>query len=163
VTLPGPSGAKTREYQLVDELRPGQGCQVNEAVVQNKDIFRRVPKHELVGVVAADQIQAMTDTLERLGYRPRDVDVLTGDGGRRVLDRFGRHHGWYGRVLRGLQQLGSGEVNIITYDNALKHGGSVIGVRTRELDEALVAVYVQYGATDLVYFGAFTAWTLGDS
>jgi hypothetical protein len=140
-----------------------RGGNVNEAVVRNQDLFRRVPKHELVGVVSNDQVQTMVDELENSGYRPHDIDVLTGDAGRQVLDRFGRHHGWYGRVLRDLQQLGSGEVNIITYDNALKHGRSVIGVRVRPLDEDLVAVYVKHGATDLVYFGAFTTWTLGDS
>lgn len=136
---------------------------MNDDVLENKDVFRRAPKHELVGVVRGDQLPQMVDELASIGYESSDVDVLTGEAGLLVLDPHGRHHGLSGRLIRGLQQLGSEEANIITYANALKHGRSVIGVRTQKLDDALTAVFTRHHATDIVYYGAFSAWTLGDS
>jgi hypothetical protein len=136
---------------------------MNNDEIENKDVFRRTPQHELVGVVAGDEIPQMVGELTNIGHESRNVDVLTGEAGLLVLDPHGRHHGLHGRLIRGLQQLGSEEANIITYANALKHGRSVIGVRTRTLDDALVAVFTRHHATDIVYYGAFSAWTLGDS
>jgi hypothetical protein len=136
---------------------------MNDDVLKNRDVFRRTPKHELVGVVVGDQIPQMISELATIGHESRDVDVLTGEAGLLVLDPHGRHHGLHGRLIRGLQQLGSEEANIITYSNALKHGRAVISVRTPELNDALIAVFARHHATDIVYYGAFSAWTLGDS
>jgi hypothetical protein len=136
---------------------------MNNDVLENRDVFQRAPKHELVGVIAVDEIQQMVDELTNIGHESRNVDVLTGEAGLLVLDPHGRHHGLHGRLMRGLQLLGSEEANIITYANALKHGRAVIGVRTKELDDDLIAVFIRHHATDIVYFGAFNARTLGDS
>jgi hypothetical protein len=136
---------------------------MNSRALENKDVFRRAPKHELVGVIAGDEIQQMVDELTHIGLESRDVDVLTGEAGLLVLDPHGRHHGLHGHLIRGLQQLGSEEANIVTYANAIKHGRVVISVRTQELDDDLIGVFTRHHATDIVYFGAFTAWTLGDS
>jgi hypothetical protein len=136
---------------------------MNNDVLENEDVFRRTPKHEVVGVIAGDQIPQMIDDLVSIGHEARDVEVLTGEAGLLVLDPHGRHHGLHGRLIRALQQLGSEEANIISYANALKHGRSVVGVRTQELDDALMAVFTQHHATDIVYFGAFSAWSLGNS
>ena len=136
---------------------------MNKDVIENKDVFRRTPKHEVVAVIGANQIAPMVDELASIGYEAGDVDVLTGEAGLLVIDPHGRHHGLHGRLIRGLQQLGSEEANIITYANALKRGRAVIGVRTKDLDDDLIAVFIRHHATDIVYFGAFNAWTLGDS
>jgi hypothetical protein len=132
-------------------------------VLENSDVFRRTPKHELIGVVESGQVAQMVEDLASIGHRSGDVNVLTGEAGLLVLDPDGRHHGLHGRLIRGLQQLGSEEANIITYANALNQGRAVISVRTQELDDDLMAVFTRYHATDIVYFGAFNAWTLGDS
>ena len=136
---------------------------MNNNVLENKDVFRRTPKHEVVAVIGADQVAPMVDELATIGYEAGDVEALTGEAGLLVLDPDGHHHGLHGRLIRGLQQLGSEEANIITYANALKHGRAVISVRTKELDDDLLAVFTRHHATDIVYFGAFNAWTLGDS
>jgi hypothetical protein len=139
------------------------GVQVAEEVVENRDVFRRAPKHELVGVFEGEDVRLAVDELLSAGHNARDIDLFHGEGGLEVLDRFGEHHGLRGRLIRGLQQLGSEEANIITFANALGHGRSVVGVRSEKLDEALVEVFIRHHATDVVYFGAFSAWTLGDS
>jgi len=136
---------------------------MDDGVLENEDVFQRAPKHEIFGVVAGDELRQMVDELASIGHKPCDVDVLTGAAGLLVLDPHGRHHGLHGRLMRGLQQLGSEEANIITYANALRHGRSVIGVRAQNLDEPLIAVFMRHRATDIVYYGAFSAWTLGDS
>jgi hypothetical protein len=91
---------------------------MNDDALKNRDVFRRTPKHELVGVVVRDQIPQMTSELAAIGHESRDVDVLTERPGYWVLDSQGRHHGLHGRLIRGLHQLGSEEANIITYSNA---------------------------------------------
>jgi hypothetical protein len=141
----------------------GKSPPIEGDLVENADVFRRAPKHELLGAVAADRVRPMVEDLASIGHAARDISVLTGEAGLLVLDRFGRHHGLHGRLVRDLQQLGSSEANLINYADALGRGRSVIGVRTESLDDDLVAVFVRHRATDVVYFGATSARTLGSS
>lgn len=117
--------------------------------------FRRAPKHEIVASVPRDHLDHVLRELRSAGYD--SIEVLVGPEGLRVLDQPGRVHGLRGRLIRGLQQLGTEEANLDAYAIALRDGRAVLGIATDPRDEVAVETLAQHDAQHVVSYGRWSA------
>jgi hypothetical protein len=126
---------------------------------RNEDRFYRYPKRRIVAVIDDDaQLDAAIRELGRAGVDRAGVNVLSGPGGARLLDRSGKSHGLRARLLR-LVQRGAYESDALrAHEQALNAGHHVVYVPVRgQGDRAKVTEVLRTaGGYYLLYFGTWS-------
>lgn len=123
--------------------------------VNDQRSFRRAPQREIVASVSRVGLDDLLSELAELGYD--SVEVLVGADGLDILDQAGQTHGLRGRIMRGLQQLGTEEENLVAYSDALQAGRAVIGVAADPRDDLVVEAFARHDGQHVVSYGLWSA------
>ena len=127
----------------------------HRTTVNDDRSFRRAPRREIVASVPRESLDALLVALAAAGYD--SVEVLVDAAGLLVLDQLGHGHGFKGRLVRGLQQLGTEEANIEAYADALRAGRAVVGVAADPRDAHAAETFARYDAEHVVSYGRWSA------
>jgi hypothetical protein len=129
---------------------------------RNENTFYRYPLHRVVTVIDDEKdIETALSRLDGIGIDRRQIVVLSGPQGAKLLDSSGKKHGLHGRLLRFLQQ-GAYEGDVLhRHEAALNRGASVVYVPVRgDRQQSQVAdVLRASGGSGLDYFGR---WSITD-
>jgi hypothetical protein len=101
--------------------------------------------------------------LEEAGFDKERIDVFTGEQGADILDMEGRHHGFWVRFMRALEDNLTDDAYLFhDTDKVLREGGAVIAVFThekREERDRIVEIFRQNGGIEPVYWGRWVTET----
>jgi hypothetical protein len=132
---------------------------VSDQPDRNRSRFYTYPMHRMVAILDDGAgLKTALGKLQEVGADVAHVDVLTGPEGARLLDRWGKRHGFLGRLLRLLQWSASENDALDVHADALENGRHVVYVPVRGEDQkARVATALRAaGGHHLIYFGRWT-------
>ncbi|HVK07278.1 MAG TPA: hypothetical protein VM597_00740 [Gemmataceae bacterium] len=105
------------------------------------------------GSPADDALKA----LDAAGFGRERVDVFTGEDGARKLDAEGRHHGWWVRFRKTLEETFADDADVFhRADQTLRTGGTVVEVFThgdKGLRARAAEILKTAGGQDVIYWG----------
>lgn len=128
--------------------------------------FRRYPRGSFIAVL--DDAAASGRVVEALvaaGVDRLELSTMSGEDGRRRLDKDGRHHGLLARFQRGLvSALATDSENVVSLlDDALLRGGRLVVVPIKPAGIAagldVESLLVEQGARGIVRFNRWTIET----
>lgn len=105
-----------------------------------------------------EQAAAAEARLVEAGWVSEEITVLVGDSGLESLDVSGSEHGFLGRAIRVLQQMGDEQKFLARYAEDLKLGAVVLLIPAEDSDKKS-QVHEIVAANDgksIVHFGALT-------
>ena len=146
-----------RELQSKRQKEPRTA--VNEEL-ESPPLF---PWDSVVGVVdSADAVDAAVCDLVDAGFPESGIHVLAGEAGERLIDRSGSKHGVLRRVARRLQSLGEESQHTSRHIDALRAGGFVVIVPTKDDDriERVDQVLKNHGGHFINYYTRMTTRAL---
>ena len=128
--------------------------------------FTRYPRGNFIAVVDhAAASDRLLGALVAAGVDLAQLSTMSGEEGRRELDRDGRHHGLLARIHRGLVSAFSSERgNVVSLlDGALLQGGALVVVPIRPSGVPAVLdvedLLVEHGSRCIVRFNRWTVAT----
>ena len=126
---------------------------------RNEKRFYRYPMHRVAAIIADEsRLDVALSSLKRVGVDLKNVNVLSGADGARLLDRTGRRHGLGARFLRFLQRGAYEMETLKVHQRALEDGHHVIYVPAAKLSDANRIAAALRAATgyELLYFRRFS-------
>ncbi len=124
----------------------------------NVDKFRHKPVHAVSALLPDEQSTvAACQDLDNAGFEVTQAQILRGEEGARILDSRGTQHGYAAHLVRILQRLGMDENSLDVYDEALRHGETLISIPCAS-DSARDVAYIleNHGGHAMFYWGRGT-------
>jgi hypothetical protein len=95
--------------------------------------------------------------LDAAGFGRERIDVFTGAEGSRKLDPDGRHHGWWVRFRKSVEETFADDADVFhRADETLRSGGTVVEVFThgdKNLRARAADILKAAGGRDVIYWG----------
>jgi hypothetical protein len=136
-----------------------RGDQMSQEVRRNEPRFYRYPMKRIAAIINEDQsLERALHDLAEAGVKLKDVNVLTGPEGVRLLDRRGVRRGLRSRLLRVAQSTAYERTVLDVHERALKEGHHIIYVPARGDDQIqkVVDILRRAGGHYLLYFHRWT-------
>ena len=121
------------------------------------------PWRRVVGALPGpDEAALAIADLEAAGYPGDEIYALCGADGLRRLDPTGRHHGLWGRLVRGTDVVMASADDIAHNADHIARGGVVVTVPAETRHDAGQAALIikRHGGTHVRYFGSLTVTDL---
>jgi hypothetical protein len=120
--------------------------------------FVYVPSRAVTACFPAGQpVDAALKALGDAGFDRERIDVFTGEEGARRLDPEGRHHGWWVRFRKTLEETFADDADVShRADETLLTGGTVVEVFTHGDQQKKVRaaeILKAAGGRDVIYWG----------
>ncbi len=115
--------------------------------------FYTYPAHKVLGVFnKPENVKETIDDLKVKGVHEKDIEVICNSG---QIDFSGEESGWWGRIVRSLQHLGSEGRYLDRYEQELKDGNMLLIVAAHGDGEKQKVKEILYsnGGHRLTYFG----------
>jgi len=120
--------------------------------------YEYIPTRAVTACFPPDQVaDGALKALDEAGFDRERIDVFTGDEGARRLDPEGRHHGWWVRFRKTLEETFADDADVFhRADQTLRSGGTVVEVFTNgDKDKKARAAEIlrAAGGRDVIYWG----------
>jgi hypothetical protein len=124
----------------------------------NQSGFVTIQQNKVLAIVPDGHLDEAIAALADAGVDLKEVDVLQGETGARILDFDGTEHGLWAHVARTMQKLGSASNERENYATALRDGEAVVIVAVLSATpvDLCTRVLSERGCRRIIHFGKFT-------
>lgn len=130
---------------------------------ESENKFFSYPAHKVLGVFDdPNSIKNALNQLKLQGFKETDIEVINNAG---QIDFSGEEHGFWGRIVRSLQHLGTEGRYLDRYEQELKDGHLVLTVTAKNLEtkQKVKDILQSNGGHRLTYFGNWVIESMAET